>query len=206
MSCAVRVKMCGMTRLEDINHAVFLGVHALGFIFYPQSPRNLSIAQAKALMNKIPPFITRVAVVVDPEALFLQEILDELPVDLIQFHGSESLSFCRQFNTPFIKSIPAESELKIQQAMAEFDLAQALLLDTPCVQLKGGTGKQFNWQIIPKITTKPYILAGGLNQHNITNALQQCKPYAVDVCSGIESEPGIKDHHKMTGFIKTLGV
>ncbi|MFT4059420.1 MAG: phosphoribosylanthranilate isomerase [Legionella sp.] len=200
----VRVKMCGMTRQEDIAHAVHLGVDAIGLIFYPQSKRYVSIEQAKKLLKDLPPFVDTVAVVVNPECDLVHQIISELPIRLVQFHGEESVVFCQQFNKPFIKSVSAESTAHIEQAAQEYVSAQALLLDTPAEHEKGGTGLCFDWGIIPNFMPKSYLLAGGLNEFNVLEVLKICHPYALDLCSGIEAAPGIKDHNKMSRFMNQL--
>lgn len=196
--------MCGMTCEKDIAHAVCLGVDAIGLIFYPKSSRYVSIEQAKALLSNIPPFLDVVAVLVDPDVRLVQQIIEQLPIQLLQFHGEESATFCQQFNKPFIKAIHARSAAFIQQAACDFACAQALLLDTPATQVRGGTGVVFDWGVIPQSLEKPYILAGGLNEVNVVDALTTCRPYAVDLCSGIEASPGRKDSHKMTRFMQRI--
>ncbi|KTC90020.1 phosphoribosylanthranilate isomerase [Fluoribacter dumoffii] len=200
----VRVKMCGMTRGEDIAHAINLGVDAIGLVFYPKSSRCVSLAHAKILLNDLPPFVSSVAVLVNPDQEMVYKIIEELPIHLLQFHGDEPVEFCQQFNKPFIKAIPSNSEEHIQHAAQEFETAHALLLDTPSETARGGTGCVFDWNIIPKKVGKPYILAGGLNEANVLEAIKSCTPYAVDLCSGIELSPGIKDHGKMSRFMQKI--
>ncbi len=196
--------MCGMTRSEDIQYAIDLGVDAIGLIFYPKSARNVSLEKARIIVNNIPPFVDIVAVLVNPEQSFVQLIINEIPVQLLQFHGEESSEFCRQFNKPFIKATHPKTAIQIQSAVDEFFDASAILLDTPSDKERGGTGLTFDWNIIPENLSKPYILAGGLNESNILEAITMCNPYAVDVCSGIEASPGVKDHLKMSRFIKAI--
>ncbi|HHT0593179.1 TPA: phosphoribosylanthranilate isomerase [Legionella anisa] len=200
----VRVKMCGMTRNDDIAYAIKLGVDAIGLIFYPKSARCVSIEQAKILLKDLPAFVDSVAVLVNPERDFVHEIIEELPIQLLQFHGDESAEFCQQFNKPFIKAIHCDSAEYIHQTVQNFMTARALLLDTPSEMARGGTGCAFDWNIIPKKAEKPFILAGGLNEHNVLDAIKLCQPYAVDLCSGIEASPGIKDHGKMSRFMQIL--
>ncbi|ARM35195.1 phosphoribosylanthranilate isomerase [Legionella longbeachae] len=202
-SSRVRVKMCGMTRSEDIACAVNLGVDAIGLIFYSKSTRFISIEQAKILLRDLPAFVDSVAVLVNPERDLVQKIIEELPIQFLQFHGDESAEFCQQFKKPFIKAIHADSAECIQQAAREFSMAHALLLDTPSTAARGGTGLVFDWKIIPK-DIKPYILAGGIDESNVLKATESCHPYAVDLCSGIEVSPGIKDHGKMSRFMQKL--
>jgi phosphoribosylanthranilate isomerase len=196
--------MCGMTRAEDVAHAINLGVDAIGLIFYPKSSRNITIEQARILLKNLPPFLETVAVLVNAEKTFVQKIIDELPIKLLQFHGDESSLFCQQFNKPFIKAIHSQTAGQIQQSMKDYQDASAILLDTPSETHRGGTGFIFDWQIIPLDLSKPYILAGGLNEFNVGDAIKKTNPYAVDVCSGVEDAPGIKNHLKMSRFIKVL--
>jgi phosphoribosylanthranilate isomerase len=193
--------MCGMTRAEDVAHAINLGVDAIGLIFYLKSPRYITIEPARFLLKNLPPFVSAVAVLVDPEIALVEQILDELPIHLLQFHGDESPEFCQQFDKPYIKAIRPHTADQIKQEMNRYSKAGALLLDTPSDTGKGGTGLTFDWNIIPRDLPKPYILSGGLNQGNVSEAIK-IHPYAVDVCSGIEVQPGIKDHLKMSQFIK----
>ncbi len=195
--------MCGMTRAEDVAHAINLGVDAIGLIFYPKSPRHVTVETAKLLLNNLPPLVSAVAVLVNPKAQLVEQILKELPIQLLQFHGDESSEFCNQFGKPFIKAIQPQTADHIKYEMERYTKASALLLDTPSTINRGGTGLTFDWNIIPQDLPKPYILAGGLNQYNVLDAIK-VNPYAVDVSSGIEVEPGIKDHLKMSQFIKVL--
>jgi phosphoribosylanthranilate isomerase len=196
--------MCGMTRSEDVSYAINLGVDAIGLIFFSKSPRYVTIEKAGMLLKNIPPFVDVVAVMVNPEKTFVQQIINELPIQLLQFHGDESPEFCQQFEIPFIKAIQPIAAKHIQQKMDEFSKAQALLLDTPSESMRGGTGLSFDWKIIPRDLSKAFILAGGINESNVLDAIKSAKPYAVDVCSGIEVSPGVKDHQKMSQFIKAL--
>ena len=192
-----------MTREQDASFAVSLGVDAIGLIFYPHSRRYVTVSQAKSIVREIPPFVSIVAVVVNPTAEDLNNILDEVPVQLIQFHGDESPDFCTQFNRPYIKSVAASTTDVINQSIKLYDSATAILLDTPSVQ-RGGVGQAFDWQVIPEKRIKPIILAGGLDASNVKRAVSLTMPYAVDVCSGIEASPGIKDHSRMLEFVNVL--
>lgn len=200
----MRVKMCGMTRHEDIEHAANLGVDALGLIFYSKSARCITIEHAKDLLKNIPPFIATVAVLVNPEFDFVRCLINELPIQILQFHGDETPEFCQQFNMPFIKAVQPQSREHILTSMADYANAAALLLDTPSETVRGGSGLAFDWRIIPEHLPKPFILAGGLNEANALKAIEVSNPYAVDICSGIEELPGIKNHVKMNQFIQVL--
>ncbi|WP_028384433.1 phosphoribosylanthranilate isomerase [Legionella moravica] len=200
----IRVKMCGMTRKEDVAHAISLGVDAIGLIIYPKSSRYVSIEKARLLLSDLPPFIDAVAVLVNPDRDTVHHILDELPVTLLQFHGDESPEFCQEFDFPYIKAVHPKSSTQIVHFADEFQSARAVLLDAATPDNRGGTGLTFDWSIIPDHVTKPYILAGGLNELNVIEAIKLHRPYAVDVCSGIETLPGVKDHQKMSRFMKAL--
>lgn len=206
MSSRVRIKMCGMTRAEDIAAAVALGVDALGFIFYAPSQRNISIAHAKKLIQDVPPLVSCVAVLVNPDVEFVDQVLTALPIHCLQFHGDESPSFCGQFKTPYIKAIPAIDREQINRQTSDYGDACAFLLDTPASGRYGGTGQTFDWTMVPTQMTKPIILAGGLNSANVQHAVTVLQPYAVDVCSGVEERPGIKDHRKMNEFVSILSM
>jgi len=200
----VRIKMCGMTREEDIAHAAELGVDAIGLIFYPKSPRCVSITQAKKILRNVPLFVDVVAVLVNPSSLLVDEILNELPIVWLQFHGEESPEFCGQFKKPYIKAMQVSTAASIYKYCSDYHQASAILLDTPSESSYGGTGKTFDWGLIPSNLDKPFILSGGLDATNVNLAVNKSLPYAVDVCSGIESSYGIKDHEKMKQFVSAL--
>jgi len=195
--------MCGMTRVEDIDHAIALGVDAVGFIFYASSTRHVTIELAKTLSKQLPAFVDAVAVFVDSDPSLVQQVITQLPVQYLQFHGHESAEFCSQFDRPYIKAIHATSTQCIENSIKEHQDAVAILLDTPSITHRGGSGKSFDWGIIPQVS-KPIILAGGLDALNVADAVSACSPYAVDVCSGVETSPGIKDWDKMNQFVNAL--
>lgn len=196
--------MCGMTREEDIAGAVSLGVDAIGLIFYEKSPRCISVERARQLLRGIPPFVTVVAVVVNPDVLWLTQTISSLPIQCLQFHGDEPPAFCEQFGLPFIKAIPAISTEIIIYTLKTYSEASAILIDTPSKTQRGGTGVSFDWGMIPASFDKPLILSGGLNVFNVQKSIKEVSPYAVDVCSGIEASEGIKDPDKMVEFVKAI--
>lgn len=202
MKPKVRMKFCGMKKRGDIDFAIQLGVDAIGLIFSEQSPRYLEIDEAKKLLDPLPLFVTIVAVVSNPSLPFLTHIIDSLPIQLLQFHGNESQTFCRQFHLPYIKAIVAKNEHSLLDAMDNYHDAAAILVDS---QKEQPQGQPFDWTLIPKERPKPLILAGGLNTDNVEMAIASCRPDAVDVCSGIETLPGMKDPQKMTAFVKACG-
>jgi len=200
----VRIKMCGMTRREDVEEAVTLGVDALGFIFYSGSRRAISLDKAKSLSKDLPPFVGLVAVLVNPSAEQVGQIIQELPIGYLQFHGQETPEFCAQFHKPYIKSIAMDKTDTLNEAMLNHAEAAAILVDTPDATDFGGTGRVFDWQHIPSVRKKPMILAGGLTPLNVVAAIAATRPFAVDVCSGIEASYGIKDKAKMRAFVNAI--
>jgi len=202
-----RVKICGITRVEDAIFAVEAGVDAIGLVFYAKSPRFVSNKQAAEISRSISAFVTRVALFKDAEKQVIESVLQQVEIDLIQFHGSESVAFCEQFDRPYIKALgmkTAEKDMDYLKTSAEkYRSAKALLLDAHAPGEAGGTGETFDWTSIGAIT-KPIVLAGGLTAENVKQAVNIVHPYAVDVSSGVESSPGIKDKEKVTAFMQQL--
>ena len=198
---AVRVKICGITRLEDALHAVNAGADALGFVFYDKSPRHVSASQAAAICTALPPFITRVGLFVDAPADFVKNVLQAVSLDLLQFHGDETPAYCAQFGKSYIKAVRVQATTNLLKYAADFDGACGLLLDAYVSGVPGGTGESFDWKLIPKNFPRPIVLSGGLTPGNVATAVEQTPPWAVDVSSGVESSPGIKDPQKVAQFI-----
>lgn len=198
-----RIKFCGITRAADAAAAIELGVDALGFIVVPASARFISAAAAAVIRRKLPPFISVVAVFKDANAAFVQETVDALKPDLLQFHGSEDAGFCESFALPYMKAVAMSSDVSLGATARKYAAAQALLLDSHAPTGMGGTGKTFDWSRITRVT-KPLVLAGGLQPDNVKRAIRDVKPYAVDVVSGIERKPGIKDASKMRAFVEAV--
>jgi phosphoribosylanthranilate isomerase len=199
-----RVKICGITRAEDAQAATRLGADAIGMVFYAASPRNVSIEQAQALIRSLPPFVSLVGLFVDAEPQFVNEVIQSVPLDMLQFHGNESTADCVQFNKPFIKAIRMESGISVPERIKEYSGASAILLDTFSASVAGGSGESFDWSLIPQDRPLPIILAGGLNTGNVSEAIRVVHPYAVDVSSGVEQSKGIKDADKMSAFINEV--
>lgn len=197
----VRIKVCGMTRRDDVLAAAGLGVDAVGLVFYPKSPRNVSIQQARALTAELPPFVTVTALFLDPEAGKVREVLEGVRIDLLQFHGGEPADFCRSFGLPYIKAVPMGSQADLREYAQRHAQAAALLLDSHAAGQKGGTGVSFDWSLIPRLDGTRIVLAGGLNRGNVATAIRVVRPYGVDVSSGVEDAPGIKDRGKMAAFV-----
>jgi len=199
---AVRVKICGISRNEDLSTACAAGADALGFVFYAKSPRNLSIEKAASLIKALPPFVQSVGLFVDAEPDFVRALLEAVPLDLLQFHGGENPEYCRQFGRPYLKAVRVRPGVDLVKYASDFSDARALLLDAFVPGVPGGTGERFDWRLIPAGLNKPIILSGGLNPDNVAEAVQTVQPWAVDVSSGVESAPGIKDAAKVAAFIE----
>ena len=198
---AVRVKICGITRLQDLHAACEAGADALGFVFYEKSPRHLTIAAAAALVRELPPFVQAVGLFVNAEPAFIESVLQDVPLDLLQFHGDETPADCARFGRPFIKAVRVNRDTDLLKCAADFDAARGLLLDAFVPGVPGGTGERFDWSLIPVNLPKPVILSGGLTPDNVAEAVRTVRPWAVDVSSGVEAAKGIKDAHKIAQFI-----
>lgn len=196
-----RIKICGFTRVEDAVAAAALGVDAVGLVFYPPSPRHVEIGQAKKIAEVVPAFVSTVGLFVDAEKSFIDQVLQSVSIDVIQFHGDETPDFCRSFNKPYIKAIRMRADVDLHNYARHYADAKGLLLDAYDPGLKGGSGKCFNWDRIPGDLPLPVILAGGLNTDNASKAVTEVRPYALDVSSGVEVDKGVKDKNKMATFI-----
>ncbi len=197
-----RVKICGITRIEDALEAIEAGADALGFVFYKPSPRYVTPEKAGEIIGQLPPFVSTVALFVNEPAEDICRILDISRCDLIQFHGDESAEFCASFNRPWIKALRVKDAASLSQQLLEYRQARALLLDSYRPGVPGGTGETFNWELIPEYPPRPIILAGGLTPENISSAVHQLRPYGVDVSGGVEAQKGIKDPVKIHAFIR----
>jgi len=196
-----RVKICGITRIEDALTAVAQGADAIGLVFYGPSPRCVSIAQAAAISAALPPFVTVVGLFVNPTSAEVNDVLSNVGVDLLQFHGDESEADCTQYSLPYLKAIRVKHDTNLIQYGQDYASAKALLLDTYSENAVGGTGQTFDWGLIPENIPLPIILAGGLTPENVSDAIQQVKPYAVDISGGVEQSKGIKDATKIAAFM-----
>ena len=196
------VKICGITRVQDALAAARLGAHALGFVFYAKSARHIAPEDAAAIIRALPPFVTAVGLFVDASASEVAQVLAQAPVGLLQFHGDEPPEFCRGFGVPYIKAARVRPGLDLLQYARLYDAARALLLDAYVEGAHGGTGTAFDWSSIPRELPLPVILSGGLHPANVADAIRRVSPWAVDVSSGVESAPGIKDGRKMAAFFQ----
>jgi phosphoribosylanthranilate isomerase len=199
-----RVKICGFTRVEDAVCAAQLGVDAIGLVFYPPSPRNVDIEQAVKIVNALPAFVSVVALFVDEQEARIREVLERVPVDCLQFHGDEPAEACRVYGKRYMKAISMRQDVNIPALAQCYHDASGLLLDAYHPDAKGGTGSQFDWDLIPRQCALPVVLAGGLTAENAKQAVQTVRPYALDVSSGVEAGKGIKDALKMAAFLRAV--
>lgn len=195
-----RIKICGIRDGLFIKQLAALPVHAIGLMFYAASKRYVSIAEAQALISRVPPFIQVVGVFVDPTVEWVSEVLSQVPLDKLQFHGRESEAFCRQFDRPYIKAISMDSETDLQHCLTTYTSASGLLLDNA----KGGTGHPFDWQTLPTDLPQSVIIAGGISQHNIRQLLQQHAPKSIDLSSGVETATGEKSIEKLKQLLQVI--
>lgn len=201
---AVRSKICGITRVEDALVAAEAGADAIGLVFYAKSPRAVTVQQARAIIAALPPFVTTVGLFVDASRCEIGEILDAVPLDLLQFHGDEAPDQCEGHGRPYIKALRVRPGEDIAARCADYVHARGVLLDTFVPGVPGGTGEAFDWSLVPEKLPKPLILAGGLTAQNVRAAIAQVSPFAVDVSGGVEAAKGIKDAEKMRAFIREV--
>ncbi len=203
-----RIKICGMTRPEDALAAAEAGADALGLVFYPPSPRHIEIDQAWSIIDVLPAFVTTTALFVNPEPGLVKTVIQRLKIDLLQFHGDESVEFCEQFERPYIKAVRMQLGTNLADLSQHYASAQALLLDTYVKGVPGGTGEAFNWDWVAPSkrddTCLPIILAGGLTAENVGQAVQTVQPWAVDVSGGVEAEPGKKSVAQIQAFVEAV--
>lgn len=195
-----RIKICGLTRIADVHAAVDAGADAIGLVFYPPSPRCVGFERAAELVRAVPPFVTTVGLFVNPAPEFVHQVLETVPLQLLQFHGDESETECAQFGRPWIKAARVRPGIDLIEFSASHPSAVGILLDA-FVEGYGGGGKTFDWSLIPDGLGRRLILSGGLDAGNVTEAIRRTRPWAVDVSSGVESAKGIKDAEQIAAFI-----
>lgn len=198
----VRVKICGITNPQDAHTAVALGADAIGLVFYPASPRFVSMTQAAAITRELPPFVTIVGLFVDADAQTIAQTKAAVPLNLLQFHGEERAAECNGHELRWIKAVRMREGVDLDRTAAQYRQGAGLLLDAYRPGLPGGTGKTFDWARVPKRTAYRIVLAGGLTPDNVTEAIARVRPYAVDVSGGVEAAPGRKDPAMMAAFIR----
>ena len=196
-----RVKICGITRIEDAQAAAAQGADAIGLVFYRPSPRCVTLDQAKEIATSALPFVSTVAVFVNPGRGEVERVIGECGVTLLQFHGDEPPEFCSSFSRPYIKAARIRPGLDLLKYLSPYAAASAWMLDAFHDDLWGGTGGSFDWSFVPERTARPIILSGGLTADNVAGAIRRTRPYAVDVSSSVEAFKGIKDAAKVAAFI-----
>ncbi|MBZ0105183.1 MAG: phosphoribosylanthranilate isomerase [Sulfuricella denitrificans] len=199
-----RSKICGITRIEDGMVAAREGADAIGLVFYPPSPRHVTIEPAVAIAAALPPFVSTVGLFVNPEAADVVTVLAELRLDLLQFHGDETPEFCASFGVPYLKAVRVKPGVDLLQYAIRFRGARGLLLDAFVDGQAGGTGQSFDWELIPAGLPLPVILSGGLDPANVRAAIERVRPWAVDVSSGVEAGKGIKDAARIAAFMREV--
>lgn len=199
----VRIKFCGLTRVEDVREAVGLGVDAIGFVFARRSRRFVEPVQARLLREVLPPFVSAVALFMDDEPEWIEQVVAAVRPDLLQFHGEETPQFAARFARPYLKAVPMASPEEAVAYAGRHDAAVGFLLDSHARGGTGGSGTAFDWSAVPKLQ-RPIVLAGGLDAGNVAQAIAQVEPHAVDVSSGIECAPGVKDAAKMRAFVEAV--
>ena len=199
-----RIKICGITRPDDAITAASAGADAIGLVFYPPSPRSVSIVDANNIVEVLPPFVASVGLFVNPTKTEVESVLSACRIDVIQFHGEESREFCKQFGRPYLKAARVKAGFDLIKYLQEFSDASGWLLDAFHEDAYGGKGAVFDWRLIPPKLAKPLILSGGLTVHNVAEAVRLVQPWAVDVSSGVEIGKGIKDAKKVATFISEV--
>ncbi|MDQ8021049.1 MAG: phosphoribosylanthranilate isomerase [Moraxellaceae bacterium] len=195
-----RIKICGLTRVEDVKAVVEAGADAIGFVFYPPSPRAVTIEQAAELCRHVPPFVSTVGLFVNEERQRIRAVLDAVPLSLLQFHGDETAADCEGFGRPYLKAARMRPGLDLVDYAAQFSAAAGLLLDA-FAEGYGGSGRVFDWSLIPSALPLPIVLSGGLGPANVEEAVRRVRPFAVDVSSGVEAAKGIKDAALIRDFV-----
>lgn len=199
-----RVKICGLTNVTDALMVANAGADAVGLVFYAPSPRHVEIEQACSIAKALPAFVTKTALFVNPDASYVKAVLEQVQIDLLQFHGDETPEFCQQFGLPYMKAIRMQATTDLTQLAEQYASSCGILLDAYKPGVPGGTGEQFNWDWVPKTLSKPIILAGGLTAENIHQAIQITQPWAVDVSGGVEASKGLKSPEKVTLFMQQV--
>jgi len=199
-----RIKICGITTADDARTAVDLGADAIGLVFYARSPRGVTAQQAQQIAAAVPPFVTIVGLFVDEPVDSIKRILSSVPVDLVQFHGDETPAFCQQFGRPWIKALRVRPGVELETLCKDYQAGRGILLDSWQDGVPGGTGKSFDWDLAARTLPLPLVLAGGLNDSNVGEAIARLRPAAVDVSGGVERVPGVKDSGKIERFVAAV--
>lgn len=201
-----RIKFCGITRADDARLAAELGVDAVGLVFTRRSQRFVGIGPARSIRRALPPFVTAVALFMDDEPAWIEEVIAAVQPDLLQFHGSEAAGLAASFARPYFKAVPMASVTDVAAYATRHPEAAGFLLDSNVAGMLGGSGEAFDWSRVPRTFARPLVLAGGLDERNVVQAIARVRPFAVDVSSGIETAPGIKHPAKMRRFVDAVRV
>ncbi|WP_269533317.1 phosphoribosylanthranilate isomerase [Chitinimonas sp. BJYL2] len=199
-----RIKICGLRDVAMAKSAALLGADAIGLVFYAPSPRNVTMNRAHEIVAALPPFVSTVGLFVDADPAMVNGVLRTVPLDMLQFHGDETPEYCRSFGRPYIKAVRVKPGVDLLEFADRYADARGLLLDAWSEAAPGGTGKSFDWGLIPPELPMPLVLSGGLDAANVGAAIQRIKPWAVDVSSGVESSRGVKDAGLIEAFIRTV--
>ncbi len=197
----MRVKICGITSVDDAFATANAGADALGLVFYASSPRAVSLEQASRISQAAGPFVSVTGLFVDADPALVHSVLDQVPLQLLQFHGDETEAYCASFKRPYMKAIRMRPDLDVIAEIARYPSASGILLDAYRPGVPGGTGETFDWARVPRGLSTPIVLAGGLTVANVGGAIAATSVYGVDVSGGVESSPGKKDHEKIASFI-----
>lgn len=198
----IRIKICGLTRVEDAVAAMEAGADAIGLVFYAKSPRVVTIEKAREIALAVGPFVTVTGLFVDADPKEVAGVLARVPLQLLQFHGDESIAYCESFHRPYLKALRMKPDLNLDQVINQYSSAVGILLDAYRSGIPGGTGESFDWSRVPQVSSRPLVLAGGLHPDNVADAIKSTRIYGVDVSGGVESSPGIKDPEKIQAFIQ----
>lgn len=196
-----RIKICGVTSVADALRCADAGADAVGLVFYPRSPRCVTVERAAEIVRALPPFVTAVGLFVNPQPADVDAVLASCPVGLLQFHGDESPEFCARFGHPYLKALRVQPGVDLLECLRPYEAASGWLLDAFREGEYGGTGTAFDWNLVPPGLARPVVLSGGLSPENVSEAVRRVRPWAVDVSSGVESAKGIKDPARVAAFI-----
>jgi len=206
MNTRVRVKYCGITNVENAVFAANLAIDAIGLVFYSKSPRSVEISQAAEIVAALPPFVSVVGLFVNPTDAYVEQVISQVSLNVLQFHGDEPENFCSGFSLPYLKALRMAPNVDVLSEIERYNTASGILLDSYHEKQQGGTGEIFDWSRVPASSSKPIILAGGLSVLNVAEAINAAHPYAVDVSSGIEVSKGVKDNTKMQQFVNEVNL
>ena len=196
-----RIKICGITSVDDALRCAEAGADAVGLVFYPPSPRNVTLERAAEIARALPPFVPAVALFVDPTPSEVEAVLERCPVGALQFHGDEPPELCERFGRPYLKALRVRRQVDLLESLLPYEAASGWLLDAFHEGAYGGTGTVFDWDLVPSGLPRPVVLSGGLTPENVAEAVRRVRPWAVDVSSGVEAAKGIKDPARVAAFI-----